>query len=306
MTRAGVQKSLLGELMKQYANTPDVRSGNEIVALDLSQLEESNLQIYWPYSENWDGVTPPTITFLPEDEDQEWNIGYFVEDGEIDTLLVDEDFAEKRPLWVINLRDTIFKEYIPEGISGENQQFAEAAAIGDPVYTTYLGKFMASEQHDAFWAGGSEFVVLVGTPSDFSVSESGRINFNSDIVRLPVYRSRKDIRKKRWVDLYQPIVSDWTDDIKEIAFVVVEEDQGSSANETVELSATWLGKEYKFGFSLPTRSRDDIITNRKYARSYVFSTNNHLGGDWKEGNWYNYTSRGVNWTVPYKIGRVLH
>lgn len=28
-----------------------------------------DLQIYWPYSENWDGKTPPVIVYAPDNAD---------------------------------------------------------------------------------------------------------------------------------------------------------------------------------------------------------------------------------------------
>lgn len=39
-------------------------------------LKNSDISIYWPYCEDWDGKTLPTITCPPTDENQEWNYGY--------------------------------------------------------------------------------------------------------------------------------------------------------------------------------------------------------------------------------------
>lgn len=71
----------------------------------LDALTSSDIQIYWPYSEEWDGETMPIITFDPEDG-SEVNIGYrFVDDDgfrRVEEIVVDEEMAKEVPIWVVN------------------------------------------------------------------------------------------------------------------------------------------------------------------------------------------------------------
>ena len=69
----------------------------------LDQLASSDVQIYWPYSELFDGSSEtPVITFDPGDNSVR-NIGYLRrEDGSVEELIVDEDMARRRPVWVIS------------------------------------------------------------------------------------------------------------------------------------------------------------------------------------------------------------
>ena len=100
------------------ADSDDSRSGNSNTAgmadsgfgddadAYLAALESSDVQIYWPYSENWDGQSEPVFTFDPGD-DSDVNIGYKVvrqPDGSsrVEEVEVDEAFAEKNPVWVVN------------------------------------------------------------------------------------------------------------------------------------------------------------------------------------------------------------
>lgn len=104
------------------ADSDDSRSGNSNTASSgagmadsgfgddadayLAALESSDVQIYWPYSENWDGQSEPVFTFDPGD-DSDVNIGYKVvrqPDGSsrVEEVEVDEAFAEKNPVWVVN------------------------------------------------------------------------------------------------------------------------------------------------------------------------------------------------------------
>lgn len=72
----------------------------------LADMENSDMQIYWPYSENWDGETLPVISFDPEDG-SETSTGYRMlrnEDGTlyVEMLTVDEEMAMQNPVWVVN------------------------------------------------------------------------------------------------------------------------------------------------------------------------------------------------------------
>lgn len=72
----------------------------------LADMENSDMQIYWPYSENWDGESLPIISFDPEDG-SETSTGYRMvrnEDGTlyVEMLTVDEEMAKETPVWVVN------------------------------------------------------------------------------------------------------------------------------------------------------------------------------------------------------------
>ena len=61
-------------------------------------LSKNDIQIYWPYSEDWDGETLPVITFNPENGNEDWNYGYKqVKEADgtisIDTVIVDESIC---------------------------------------------------------------------------------------------------------------------------------------------------------------------------------------------------------------------
>ena len=80
----------------------------------LDELVRSDIQIYWPYSDNWDGVSFPIITFDPED-DSDANVGYRIcvdKSGRhaVEEVIVDEAVAKSSPVWVINRNsDASFK-----------------------------------------------------------------------------------------------------------------------------------------------------------------------------------------------------
>ena len=69
----------------------------------LAALQDSDIQIYWPYSERWDGTQLPVITYDPG-YDTDVNIGYEVsinDDGSrsIREMEVNEELAKERKKW---------------------------------------------------------------------------------------------------------------------------------------------------------------------------------------------------------------
>ena len=94
-------RDMIADYVRSLAVTKSV-SGIDDPSEWLGRLAESDVQIYWPFSESWDGQELPVITFDPED-DSEVNIGYRItEDSEgfrrIEEVFVDENVAMETPV----------------------------------------------------------------------------------------------------------------------------------------------------------------------------------------------------------------
>lgn len=302
------QKSILGRELRSALNKS--RSGNQV---DVDLLQSGDYQIYWPYSENWDGKTQPVITFVPKDENQLWNYGYKQTDNGIETIIVDEEYMESNPVWIINQADFSYdelpnfnnNEFAKNGISycprkaiyaESSHQTASTRATGLPVYTVYLGKLMSEHQYDKVWSGGSEFAIRMGAIEHMEITSEEQVDSkNARINYVRVCRSRKDIKKKRWAELTGCVLSsDWQPNENNAAFSIYEEDQGGSKNYEASLSVKILGKDIGFSIKMPYGSHDDKIYNQIYTRNFMFSTNNSPGTI--------HSSGGVYWTMPYKVG----
>ena len=91
-------------------------TGNSIKEILAKVVEDekymNHYQIYWPYSENWDGNTMPTITFQTEAAvEQEENVGYRIVKDRIEEVNVDEEYAKQHPVWIINFNPIPYEEY---------------------------------------------------------------------------------------------------------------------------------------------------------------------------------------------------
>ena len=132
----------------------------------LDSLSVSDVQIYWPYSEDWDGKQLPVITFDPGDLATS-NVGYALRaEGGYDKVMVDENMAAERPVWVMNRNsDADYKslemrrrEDPSWGNGGGDIIVRPATKASDPDFKTLvLRSFTAKRQYDSWFAGGAEF-----------------------------------------------------------------------------------------------------------------------------------------------------
>ena len=166
--RALIQEHLLAT--KSVGGIPDPQRW-------LDELVRSDIQIYWPFSQNWDRKSFPVITFDPED-DSDVNIGYRVRVDtagirSVEEVVVDEQLAMSSPVWVINRNsDASYKTL--EMLRKENPELGEGggsvivapstkALTKDESKSLILKDFVMKRNYDCWFAGGSEFFVLTIT-----------------------------------------------------------------------------------------------------------------------------------------------
>ena len=97
----------LRDLIIQYAeNRAATKASGFDPGLWLESLSSSDIQIYWPYSEDWDGETQPVFTYDPGDGSQV-GVGWKVDTDErgarsVRKIELDEKYAAAYPVWVVN------------------------------------------------------------------------------------------------------------------------------------------------------------------------------------------------------------
>ena len=184
--RASILKSLdsghvpLRDLIEDYVrSTPPTKSaaGIDDPSQWLSRLSESDVQIYWPFSESWDGSTLPVITFDPEN-DSDVNVGYkIVEEADgvrkVIEVVVDEEMAMETPVWVVN-RNTDAGYTTLEMLRREDPDWGQGGGgiivypraetkSSSEVRSLILKDFTMKRNYDSWFAGASEFFVLTIT-----------------------------------------------------------------------------------------------------------------------------------------------
>lgn len=260
----------------------------------LKALTESDVQIYWPYSELWDGKSYPVITYHPGD-DSEMNTGYrFVKNPDggfsFDEVLVDEELAKERPVWVINRNND--SEYVslellrrqdPDwgNMGGEIIVGRTKSSSGPYGKRMLVLKSITMLRHyDSWFAGGSEFVIQMGSLDGFYASTEAELKlYYPNITNFTIVVKRKYLGVP--VNFNAVLVSDWTDQIENCALLVTEDDGGTQTSWKCSAVCKIKSKSYGFDLELPYRQSDDLVWRGQLSASYIEANNakpGHFGG----------------------------
>ncbi len=255
----------------------------------LAALQSSDIQIYWPYSEDWDGETLPIITYDPDDGSVS-NIGYQIsydDDGQavVEEVIVTETVAQSQPVWVINRNDD--SEYTSlellrmqeddwgsggEVIIGSSKAMTKSSSCS----TLILRDFTMLRNYDAWFAGASEFFVKIGAVEDFTAStESEMYVYDPTITDFMVVVQRKYLNVP--VSFNAVLVSEWTDQLDSCALMILEYDGGTVTTWKCSATVKINSKSYGFEISIPFNSRDDIVWRGSLSAKYLNAVSGEVG-----------------------------
>lgn len=296
-TKSGgkVYETPLRDLILEYVAQP-----TKSCACDMSfvnDLMNSSTQIYWPYSEDWDGETLPVITFDP-DNGSDTNLGYKVKNNngqyEVEEIVVDEDMAKKRPVWVVNNNtdsshktlEILKKEgHYTEGgeIIVNPKKITQYNPLGpciksseQPLRTLLLKSFTMKEHYDPWFAGASEFFVKIGSVENFTASTEAELK-----LYVPTITDFMVVVKRRHINVPQDfnaiLVSDWSDQVTECAFMIVEDDGGKKTSWSCTALVRIASKSYGIEISLPYNQADDIVWRGQLSARFLKATSKTVG-----------------------------
>lgn len=259
----------------------------------LAALQDSDIQIYWPYSERWDGTQLPVITYDPG-YDTDVNIGYEVsinDDGSrsIREMEVNEELAKERPVWVVNRNDDA--DYISlEVLRKQNPEWGEGGGTiivkpseadartrsGSALRTLMLKDLTMNRQYDSWLAGASEFFVKIGSVENFTASTEAELK-----IYEPSITDFMIVVKRDQVGLPQPfnavLVSEWTEQLTHCALMITEDDGGTMTKWDCSAIVKVASKSYGFDISLPFNKRDDIVWRGQLSSRWI-ETNSNIAG----------------------------
>lgn len=237
-------------------------------------LAASGLQIYWPYSEDWDGHSFPVMTYGSELE-LESNVGFMREplpDGSwiVKEIAVDEAFAETHPVWVVNWNEDA-GAMTPQMLSKLSPESAETrAATG--FKTLRLKEFKAHSQYDSWLSGGSEFFIKCGSLKAFTASVASDLTqYTPEITDLMIKVKRKQVGTTLRYNTI--LVSEWSPQLTECVFLIHEDDGGKMTTWKATGEVKIKSKSYGFNVEFPYHRNDDIVWRGKLSSNY-FEKNN--------------------------------
>lgn len=273
-------RNMIADLVSERYRT---KAGGDRGAVQafLDSLAASSVQIYWPFSEDWDGETLPLITFDPGDG-SEVNVGYKIVVSDttrlLETLLVDEETARRRPVWVVNANDDALYKTV-EVLRRENPNWGTGGGTltkSSESRTLYLRSFQAKRNYDPWFSGASEFFVKCGAVEDFTAADKKDLSlYNPSITDFMVVVRRKDMLKVNTFNVV--LVSDWTDQLENCAFLITEDDGGTQTSWKCSATVKVKNQSYGFEMQIPLNTKDDIVWRGKLSRSFIERYNGEVG-----------------------------
>ena len=251
----------------------------------LDALARSDMQIYWPYSEDWDGEQMPIITYDPEDG-SDTNIGYRLvidDDGfrHVEEVVVDEAMAMETPVWVINRNDDaefttleMLRRADPnwgEGggniiVKPEKGALTKSGKSGGRALL--LKDFTMKRNYDTWFAGASEFFVKVGSVDDFTASTEAELRlYNPRVTDFMVVVKRSQLGKPQSFNAL--LISDWNEQMTHCAFMITEDDGGTQTSWKCTALVRIKSMSYGVEIELPLNTRDDIVWRGQLAMSWL-------------------------------------
>ena len=281
-------RGLIRDYLCSMVQTKSVRNTDPESWLDF--VAESDMQIYWPYSENWDGETYPVLTFDPEDG-SEVNIGYKLlidENGfrHVEEVVVDEALAQRQPVWVIN-RNSDSRYMSLEMLRKRDPDWGEgggsiivtpggATRASSSGRSLILKSFTAGSHHDSWFAGAAEYILRLGALENFTASTEAELRlYNPLVTEFMVKVKRSQVKIPQELNVL--LVSDWTDQMETCAFMITEDDGGTIKEWECTALVRVASRSYGIELKLPFYSYDDIIWRGSVARKWLDGNEEKIG-----------------------------
>ena len=270
---ARAYSSPLRDLLRDYLSSNPTTRGSDPDDL-LKLLAKTDFQLYWPYSENWDGKTFPVITFDPGNG-AETNYGYRISIGAggqrvVDSVFVDEALAAEVPVWVFNnnsdaqfspLRPSTHQSSVSEGYSqGGTVKFARPRRL-------LMKSFKMNRNFDSWFGGASEFWVKCGSVEGFNATTDAELKlFYPSVTDFMIVVKRRKVGEELPYEAI--LVGDFTSQLEKLVFMITEDDGGTRTNWKCNAVVKIQSKSYGFEVDMPYNEKDDIVWRGQLSARY--------------------------------------
>lgn len=271
-TKAGRYRTPLRDLFADYlAQKYGTKAGAADVERYINALSESDMQIYWPYSDSWDGSRFPVVTFDPG-YGAESNYGYEIRIDKtgahvVDSVLVTEQLAMERPVWVINRNDDA--AFTPlELFADPGTKAGKNNGGNEKEYVLRILNFKMLRQYDSWFGGASEFFIKCGAVDGFKATKEEDLRkFVPTITDFMLVVKRSQLGKK--VPFSTILLSNYTQQVDDIAFMILEDDGGTATSWKCNATVKYNSKSYGFELEIPYKDKDDIVWRGPLSRQIL-------------------------------------
>ena len=178
------------------------------------------------------------------------------------------------PVWVINRNDDaayttlqVLRKNDPDWGQGGTVT-VRSGETGSGERTLFIRDFKMLRNFDCWFAGASEFFIKAGKVEEFRASTEAELKLYN-----PAVTDFMLVCRRRWkgqtIHVNTVLVSQWTDQLDKIAFMVVEDDGGSMTSWKCNAVVKYNSKSYGFELELPYRRYDDIVWRGQLSNYYL-------------------------------------
>ncbi|MFL5811147.1 MAG: hypothetical protein ACJ749_16615 [Flavisolibacter sp.] len=286
-----------------------LQSINRQNMLRLNQVDQSDVSIYSPYTDNMEFPQDPggyyepitTLVTATADADEGWGQQPYYVNGSLQyytQVLVNDDYAFDNPTQIVGINGIEIDNYAYSA----NSAFEPTGPVDLPnlpreIKQVYVGDVRCKKQYDALISftgngGGSE--IRFTRADGFLKVADGQVQADMYITGDKTI-SRKDIRKDNWVDFSNEWDADWELANSQENLAIYEEDNRNSSsfsgslNTTLKLDSLFgtTGSTVggSIGFTINYKSDDAIIKQTNLNRDVFFILNRtNLEGE-MHNNW---------------------
>ena len=198
----------------------------------------------------------------------------------VDSVLVNEQLARERPVWVVNRNDDagftpleLFLEEVPGTKAAKKDPGKDAGK----EYIFSIQSFKMLRNYDSWFGGASEFFIKTGAVDGFKATKDEDLkNYSPSLTDLMVVVRRSQVGKKIPFDAV--LLTNFTDQMEKIAFMVIEDDGGTTTSWKCSAVVKYNSKQYGFELEIPYKDKDDVVWRGQLTRNFFQEVFDQGGG----------------------------
>jgi hypothetical protein len=181
---------------------------------------------------------------------------------------VTEQVAMERPVWVINRNGDaaftpleLFEEPIP------TKGGKDKTPVDEKEFIFSIKDFKMLRNYDSWFGGASEFFIKTGAVDGFKATKDEDLkNYSPSLTDLMIVVKRSQVGKK--IPFNAILLTNFTEQMEKIAFMVIEDDGGTTTSWKCSAVVKYNSKQYGFELEIPYKDKDDIVWRGQLTRNY--------------------------------------
>ena len=134
-------------------------------------------------------------------------------------------------------------------------------------YLLSILNFKMLRHYDSWFGGASEFFVKCGAVDGFKATKDEDLkNYSPSLTDFMIVVKRSQLGRK--VPFNAVLLTNFTDQMEKIAFMILEDDGGTTTSWKCSAVVKYNSKQYGFELEIPYKDKDDVVWRGQLTRNY--------------------------------------